>query len=122
MVKVGERRNHLPMEKSNLAKRLGSRLQKMRNERGLTQEQVAESAGLVPNYVSEIERGAKLPTLDTLASVADALGVTLSEVVLGVDRPLPREATRLDHILAGQTVEVRKTLLALLQLALRLRA
>jgi transcriptional regulator with XRE-family HTH domain len=41
---------------------------------GLTQESLAERARLTRNYVSELERGLKSPTLATVESLASALG------------------------------------------------
>jgi transcriptional regulator with XRE-family HTH domain len=58
----------------------GKRIQEIRKARGLSQEGLAERAGISPQYVSNIERGKENPTLDMLFSLADALKVGLTEM------------------------------------------
>jgi DNA-binding XRE family transcriptional regulator len=53
---------------------------------GLSQEQLAERAGLHWTYVSGIERGRRNPGLNTLASLARGLKVPLSELLGEIDR------------------------------------
>ena len=48
---------------------------------GLSQAQVAEASGVSPNYIGVVERGEKLPALDTLESLAHALGVGLGDLL-----------------------------------------
>ena len=50
-------------------------IRKFRNEAGLTQEALAERAGLDRNYVGMIEREENSPTVDTLEKLAASLGV-----------------------------------------------
>jgi len=52
----------------------------MRQQAGLTQEQLAESAGISVNFVSAVERGQKSPTLATMEKFAKALNVPLMEL------------------------------------------
>lgn len=100
--------------------RLGRRVRDLRARVDLTQEQLAESAGITWHYVSAIERGKKAATLETLAALAGALDVTLSELLLDVDRPMARDARRLTQALAGQPPEVQRTILKIVEEALRL--
>ena len=53
----------------------GRNLRKLRIERSLTQEEVAESAAVSPRYVALIEAGARNPTLTVILSLAAALSV-----------------------------------------------
>jgi transcriptional regulator with XRE-family HTH domain len=53
----------------------GKNLRKLRVERCLTQEEVAESAAVSPRYVALIEAGARNPTLTVIMNLAGALGV-----------------------------------------------
>lgn len=66
----------------------------MRRARRLTQEQLAERAGLTPKYVSEIENGHANPSVKVLFAIAtDGLEITLPELLGGlVGRPLNRPA------------------------------
>lgn len=53
----------------------GKHLRKLRDERGLTQEGLADRAGLHFTYVGQIERGIRNPSLINLQRLAKALGV-----------------------------------------------
>jgi transcriptional regulator with XRE-family HTH domain len=65
---------------------LGDELRKERLKAGLTQEELAFKATLSRNYVSLLELGIKSPTIDTLLSLCKALGVSMGEVILRVER------------------------------------
>ncbi len=54
---------------------LGDNVNRLRNERGLTQEALAQRAGMRQPRIAEIERGDANPRLDTLTRIALALGV-----------------------------------------------
>ena len=61
---------------------LGQRIRGMREERGLTQQAVAEIAGVATDMVSRLENGRYTsPGLRTLLRIADALGVPLASVM-----------------------------------------
>lgn len=60
---------------------VGRNIRKFRKARGLTQEQLAEEAGMAMRYLSGVERGEENPTLRFLAKIADALEVPLSDLV-----------------------------------------
>jgi len=53
----------------------------IRSERKLTQEKVAEFAGLHPNYISLVERGQSNISICNVERIAAALGVSMSELV-----------------------------------------
>ena len=55
--------------------RFGQRLKKLRTERDLTQEELADKAGLHFTYVGQAERGLRNVTLTTLEKLAKALKV-----------------------------------------------
>jgi transcriptional regulator with XRE-family HTH domain len=48
-------------------------LRVLRKQKGFTQEELADSAGINRNYVGQIEREEKSPTVDTLEKLANAL-------------------------------------------------
>ena len=56
-------------------KALGERIQIAREERCITQRELAEAVGCTPQHISAIERGAKTPTLETFVAIAEALRV-----------------------------------------------
>lgn len=58
----------------------GSELRAERLERGLRLVDVAERAGVSPQYLSEVERGLKDPSSEMLGAITQAVGLTLSEL------------------------------------------
>ena len=64
---------------------IGQRIKRLRNQRGMTQEALAEAASLSVPYISHLERAVKKGSLETLARIAAALGVTMNEL-LGIPR------------------------------------
>ncbi len=63
----------------------GQRLREIRESRDLTQDVVAQRAGLRQNHLSDIERGVKLPTLITLMRLAAALECNVADLVAVFD-------------------------------------
>ena len=63
------------------AEEFGERLKAARDRRKLTQEEVAEAAGLQASRLSEYESGRLAPQLERAAKLAAALGVSLDELV-----------------------------------------
>ena len=64
---------------------LGQNVRQRRETRELTQEKLAEKAGLDPTYISGIERGLRNPGIKNVAKLAKALGFTTAELCKGVD-------------------------------------
>lgn len=58
-------------------KYLGPRIREERIKLRLTQEQLAEAAEVNESYIGQVERGEKNPSLETVVSVANSLGVTV---------------------------------------------
>ncbi len=75
--KVKQRRD----SRRELLSRLGERVRACRQERGLTQAELAESLDVSVAYVSLIERGLRNPPYVTLLAIANALGVSARELV-----------------------------------------
>lgn len=55
---------------------VGERLKKLREERGLTQSQLARQAGVTSGLIGQIEQGKVQPSLKTLERVAEVMGVS----------------------------------------------
>ena len=66
---------------ATLRSRLGSRLRELRRSQHLSQEGLAAKAGLSYKFVGEIERATGNPTVDTLAALAEALGVDATHLL-----------------------------------------
>ena len=65
-------------------KAIGRRIKTARENKRLTQEQLAELVDLSPMHVSVIERGVKLPKLETLINIANILDVSADELLQDV--------------------------------------
>ena len=61
-------------------------LVKYRRVAQLSQEELADRAGIHRTYVSQIERGLKMPTLAILFKISAALGVKPSDIVQEIER------------------------------------
>lgn len=64
-------------------KTLGNRLRETRLEKGYTQQALAEKAGLGNVYLGEIERGLKMPSLNSFIKIIEALEVSADYVLCG---------------------------------------
>lgn len=63
-----------------LKTRFGKRVQALRMEAEVTQEQLADAAGLTVESISNIERGIYGPKFDNLEKIAKVLGVEVKEL------------------------------------------
>ena len=61
---------------------VGRNTRRIRLTRGLTQEEFAELSGFSQQYLSDLERGRRNPTVVTLFELASALGVNHIELVM----------------------------------------
>lgn len=62
---------------------LGNRIREIRISKKMTQTKVAEIAGIEASNLSHIERAATKVSLPTLINIANALGVSLDELIYG---------------------------------------
>jgi len=100
-----------------ILKIFGKRLRSLRRAKDMTQEQVAERAGLSLQSVGEIERGRGNPTLVNVERLSDALDVELTELFDLGDVKMTREQA-VQEILArleGATEEQVRALLMMVR-------
>lgn len=60
---------------------IGERIKEAREEKGLTQRQVADRMGVKYQNIGQYERGLRTPKIGTIRRIADALGVKVSELI-----------------------------------------
>jgi transcriptional regulator with XRE-family HTH domain len=70
-----------------ICERFGRAVRVRREELGLTQEDLADRAGIHRTYISDIERGTRNLSLINIERLARALQVQLSELFRQVERP-----------------------------------
>jgi transcriptional regulator with XRE-family HTH domain len=59
---------------------LGQAVRAIRDERGLSQVQVAEATGFIQAWISHVEHGRRNPSWNNVVRLADGLGVRVSEL------------------------------------------
>lgn len=62
--------------------RLARNLRRLRQERSLSQEAFADEAGVHRTYISDLERAARNSTIRIVETLASALGVSASDLLL----------------------------------------
>ncbi|MEC3980728.1 helix-turn-helix domain-containing protein [Amycolatopsis sp. H20-H5] len=83
---------------------LGRHIRDARTARNLTLPQLAERTGLSRSYLSNVERNVNSPTISTLRTILDALGVSLAQLfrtVEGERRAVIRPADRVEIARTG---------------------
>lgn len=71
---------------SHLRRVLAHNLRRLRHDRGLSQEQLADAAGLHRTFVGSVERCERNISLDNIAKLAAALGVSASSLLAKEER------------------------------------
>ena len=66
------------------AKAVGQRIRAAREKKDLTQEELAALIEISPTHMSVIERGAKMPRLDTFVAIANVLEVSADSLLIDV--------------------------------------
>jgi transcriptional regulator with XRE-family HTH domain len=100
--------------------RLGERMQALRADRDVTQEVLAARIGISQKYLSELERGAKSPSWQTLVAIAHkGFEIKLAALLFGIDEEIGAEVKQLNDVLAGRSKEVRYDVLRAVELILR---
>lgn len=65
-------------------KECGKRIQQLRKERELTQEQLAEKLNVSQNTIAKIESGLRRPSIDFLLEISEFFNVSTNYLVFGV--------------------------------------
>jgi transcriptional regulator with XRE-family HTH domain len=79
-VSSAERQQTRDPRVQQMLRRLGARVKLLRRERRLTQEELAERAGLTSKFVGEVERAESNPSAASLARMAGALSVSMGDL------------------------------------------
>ena len=62
-------------------KRLGEKIKKERLANSLTQAKLAEKVEISPTFLGQIERGERVPSLETVVNIAITLNITIDELL-----------------------------------------
>ena len=64
---------------------LGTAIREVRKSRGMTQKQLAQRTGIHVTYISDIERGARNPSWDKIATLAAGMSVPTADIAARYD-------------------------------------
>src|SRR5580704_12719004 len=90
----------MPKEKPKV--NIGEVIRSYRSDRGLSQGDIERRTGLLRCYLSRVENGHTVPSLETLAKIAEAMEINLADFFPGTDTPQDRETRK---ILSGLSQE-----------------
>lgn len=62
-----------------IEEQIGARIRDLRNQNGLTQEELADRTELTKGFISQLERGLTAPSVSTLLDIVECLGTNLSD-------------------------------------------
>lgn len=86
--------SHEDMPSTPEAQVFGQTLKRLRAEKKMTQQTLAGDAGLAITYVSDLERGLKVPSLTTILQLAHALDIEPRELLADFTANQIRRAVR----------------------------
>jgi transcriptional regulator with XRE-family HTH domain len=98
----------------NSRKELGQRIRELRKTAGITQEELGEKAELSYKFIGELERGQVNVSLDSIARIAQALGVKIvdlfSKEKIPVQKIVIKERSPLSKFSPQDLQLIKKTL------------
>ena len=71
------------MQKEMDYQAIGIRIRAARERKGFSQERLSEACSLSPSHIGHVERGTRVPSLETMFAIACALDIGLDELVFG---------------------------------------
>ena len=73
---------------------IGKRIRRFRLSRNISQEELALRINTSASYISNIERGKKRASLETLFAISEVLGVTVNDLIYNSTKRMPETKTR----------------------------
>lgn len=71
--------------------RVGEEIRRLRRAAGWSQQALADEADVRRPTISELERGERVPRMETLEKIGQALGVSATVIVMAAAGPMPKE-------------------------------
>src|SRR5271156_6270071 len=92
-IRPSYRKVTMPKEKPKV--NIGEVIRSYRSDRGLSQGDIERRTGLLRCYLSRVENGHTVPSLETLAKIAEAMEISLADFFPGTDTPQDRETRKM---------------------------
>lgn len=102
-------------EKQALQRFCGEQVQKYRMMQGLTQEELADLVGTEQNYISQIETGRKMMSVEMLRKISKTLSVSADVLLFPAS---PAQHSNILRLLEKQDYETRDSLEAILRVCI----
>src|SRR5437764_8032655 len=83
----------MPKEKPRV--NIGEVIKTYRSQRGLSQGDIERRTGLLRCYLSRVENGHTVPSLETLAKIAEAMDISLADFFPGTETPRDKETQKM---------------------------
>src|ERR1700739_1305994 len=83
----------MPKEKPKV--NIGEVIRSYRGQRGLSQGDIERRTGLLRCYLSRVENGHTVPSLETLAKIAEAMEISLADFFPGTETPRDKETQKM---------------------------
>ncbi|MBC8539208.1 helix-turn-helix transcriptional regulator [Christensenellaceae bacterium NSJ-63] len=92
---------------------IGQKIKKLRNQAGLTQEQMAEMCEISTSFLGHIERGTRKLSLETAVKIADCLHVSMDALIMDGALPATSILPSIESILQKQDKSKQEQVLRL---------
>ena len=73
---------------------IGDTIRNFRLQKGMSQGDIEKRTGLLRCYLSRVENGHTVPSLETLAKIAEAMDISLADFFPGTETPRDRETQK----------------------------
>ena len=95
---------------------IGEKIRECRNALNLTQQQLAEKVGITPRYLGDIERGSKVPKLETFIKLLNGLNASADYVLMdNLNSTYKLKASMLEESLDSLAPEERGKVMNILE-------
>jgi len=84
-----------PVPKEKPKVNIGEVIRSYRGQRGLSQGDIERRTGLLRCYLSRVENGHTVPSLETLAKIAEAMDISLADFFPGTETPRDKETQKM---------------------------
>lgn len=94
--------------------KLGQNIKNKRNARSMTQEQLAEKCDISSVFLSQIENSHKVPSLETLYKIADALEIPIESIFRDEGTEIGKTTNKIELLLEGKSDKEKSFLVDIL--------
>ena len=98
-----------------ITQNIGETIRLLRQKKRMSQEQLALQAGINTSYLGQVERGEKNPTIKTLEKIANALEISLSDLISNYSNQKGDRGSNQQFLALLTPEDIKKYLISILQ-------